>query len=316
MDIFLNFKNKKHEAQYHEDVDPYLSKVWKTLLVFWVAIIPFYPYSEYVIMIDTSEKGAEAVRASITSTVYGLMVVIPFIIYFKKPALRRHQKITRWTLDLFFSLTGGYWAYYYWAYISPKTEPIFNYLLGWCQAFIIVTLLGPVSRWYLKAATYTAIVLRIGIGGILLIGSSPFIVIRVVQMVVIQVMVAYLSERDKRKYFMEKQLLSEETKVYKEIFDLASDGVVIYGLKEGLLFHNWAIGKYRWRQAEQSLQQNFERIQIKGFNKTVEIPSNIVNSNIDLLIYFRKIGARFGHCRQSFGPSELMDIPRAFNKAS
>ena len=276
MDIFLNFKNKNHDAQYHEFIDPYLSKVWKTLFIFWVAIIPFYPYSEYVIMKDTTEKAAEAVRASITITIYFLMITIPFVIYFKKPALRRHQTITRWVLDLFFSLTGGYWAYYYWAYISPKAEPIFNYLLGWLQAFIIVTLLSPISRWYLKAAAYLAIILRIGIGSVLLVGSSPFLSIRIVQMLLIQITVTYLSERDRRKYFMEKQSLYEETKVYKEIFDLASDGVVIYGLKEGLLFHNWNNGKYRWRQAGQGLKQDFEQIQIKGFNKTADIPANIV----------------------------------------
>ena len=275
MDFFLNFKNKKHDAQYHEDIDPYLSKVWKTLLVFWIAILPFYPYSEIVIMQTTTERGPEFIRAMFVSAIYGTMLVIPFIIYFKRPTLRRHQTITRWVLDLFFSLSGGYFAYFFWAYISPKTEPIFNYLLGWLQAFIMVALLSPISRWYLKAAAYLAIILRIGIGACLLVGS-PYLIIKVIQMVLIQIPVTYLSERDRRSYFIEKQSLYEETKVYKEIFDLASDGVVIYGLKEGLLFHNWASGKYRWRQAEQSLQQNFEQIQIKGFNKTADIPANIV----------------------------------------
>ena len=126
-----------------------------------------------------------------------------------------------------------------------------------------------------------------------------------------QVLKTYLNERDRRRFFLEKQALFEETKVHKEIFELASDGVVIWGLQDGLLYHNWSKEKYRWRDSEKTPQQNFEKIIVKNYKKIAELPSSIVklyslNALSKAFYHFVGIRSCFDYIR--FQSLELLDV--------
>lgn len=96
------------------------------------------------------------------------------------------------------------------------------------------------------------------------------------QMVLLEILITYFNEKDRRKYFIEKQQLYEETKVYKEIFDLTSDGVIIYGLQEGTLYRNWSNEKHRWWDIDESIEQNFEKISLKGYKKISQLSADMV----------------------------------------
>ena len=119
-------------------------------------------------------------------------------------------------------------------------------------------------------------ILRIGVSAIQQLHDDPYTITKIVQLSLIQILTTYLSERDRRGYFLEKQALFDETKVHKEIFELASDGVVIWGIQDGMLYHNWSQEKYRWRNSEKTPQQNFEKIIVKKYKKIGELPSSIV----------------------------------------
>lgn len=267
MDLFLNFKNKNYEAKYFEDIDPYLTKVSKTCLIISIVIIPFYPYS--LVVVFQNLKGsltAQIVSSVGASLIFFLMFVGYFAVWKFRPVMKRHQNATRWALDLFFFAVGAFYVYYYWEFSSSNVEPLNSYYTGWFHALKLVTLLSPISRWYFKMIAILAVILRLGISTYLVV-YNPFVMMKLSQLVLLEILSTYLSERDRRRYFIEKQALYDETKVYKEIFDSASDGVVIYGLTEGLLYTNWSSEKHRWRNSEQSIQESLERILIKGYKK-------------------------------------------------
>lgn len=280
MDLLLNFKNKNYDAKYHESFDPYLRKVLKTNFAYMITVLPFFPYSEYVVIKISVDTQAEIIRAAFISVLYAFLIINSIIILKLKPLISRHQKLTRWAFDIFYCVFGAYFAYHFWVYSSNAKDPISNYIVGWMASFMAFLMVGPISRWYLKLATYLVIILRIG-SCAYIIEYSSFILLKVIQIVLMEILVVYLGERDKRKHFIEKQLLFEETTVYKDIFELATDTFAIYGLKEGLLFHNWTTNeKCRWRNSERSLEQNFGNIHITGYKKIAKLPPNIVISTV------------------------------------
>ena len=290
MDIFLNFKNKNYEAQFFDSVDPYLSKIVKSSLIFLVVIVPFYAYTQYLLFQNPTVDLATNIRRCILGfSIYIILGFAVLFIYKKKALLRKHQKATRWSFDVFLLLISGYYAYQYYDFNKDGVDPLTQYMLGWWQCLLAVTLFSPISRWYLKLASFVAIIVRIGVGTYITT-ESELALIKMFQMVILEVLLTYYHEKDRRRYFIEKQALHEETKVYKEIFDLTSDGVIIYSLKDGMIFRNWANDKYRWWQGE-DCRQNFERIVLKGYKQLAPLPANMVNmwsfKHFSNLFFFR-----------------------------
>lgn len=274
MDIFLNFKNKAYETQFFGSIDPYLSKVIKASLISIIVVVPFLPYANYLLF-QGSTLEDNLRRVILGSGIYVLLAIGVLIAYKKREFLRRHQKATRAGYDIFFAMIAGYYAYSFYDFNKKGADPMVNYVMGWFQCLLAVTLFSPISRWYLKLAAFLAIILRCGIGAYQT-SESAFVLLQVLRMILLEVLLTYYHERDRRKYFLEKQALHEETKVFKEIFDLTSDGVVIYGLREGMLFRNWSHDKYRWWQGD-DCKPNFERILLKGYQQMTQLPSNMVN---------------------------------------
>ena len=274
MDIFLNFKNKSYEAHFFDSVDPYLSKIVKASLISIVAAVPFLPYTQYTSFQGATHDATKIVRAIIQPLIYLLLALAVVFIYKKKEMLRRHQKATRMGFDIFFTLIAGWYAYNFFDLNQNNVSSGIHYITGWWHCLLAVTLFSPISRWYLKLAAFLAIILRIGIGSYLLTPGARGI-IHIVRMVILEVLLTYYHEKDRRRYFIEKQALYEETKVFKDIFDLTSDGVILYGLKEGMIFRNWSNDKYRWWQGDEC-RPNFERILLKGYKKMAQLPSAMV----------------------------------------
>lgn len=276
MDYFLNFKNKKYESLYYDSIDPYLAKIIKSNLVILIVVVPFLPYTQSLRFRNPNISTSQSIQRTLTTCIlYCLLALLVLFIIKTRSSLKKHHKITRWSFDLFFNLIAGYYAFQFWENNKDGDDAIFQYFVGWWQSTIAFALLSPLSRWYLKLGAYLTFILRIGVGAYLSTHSTV-ILIRMIQILLLKVLLTYLNERDDRKFFLEKQFLYEETKVYKDIFDLTSDGVIIYGLKEGLLFRNGSHQNYRWWQEDQSLEQNFAQVQLKSYKKTNHMPSNVV----------------------------------------
>ena len=274
MDIFLNFKNKSYEAQFYESIDPYLSKVVKACLISVIVVLPFFPYTQYEVFRNATSDVPRFVRAVVSPSIYALLALSVVFIYKKREFLRRHQKATRMGFDIFFTLVAGWYAYSFFDLNNNDANNRVNYITGWWHCLLAVVLFSPISRWYLKLAAFLSVILRIGIGSYLE-SQSTVGLLQMVRMIMLEVLLTYYHEKDRRKYFIEKQALYEETKVFKDIFDLTSDGVILYGLKEGMIFRNWSNDKYRWWQGDEC-RPNFERILLKGYKKMAQLPSNMV----------------------------------------
>ena len=104
MDLLLNFKNKNNEDKYYESIDSYLSKISKTCLVFIIAIIPFYPYSETFVYKNSKEPKAEIARMTVLAFFYASATISFFVILKMRAKLKEHKKATRWLFDCFFFL--------------------------------------------------------------------------------------------------------------------------------------------------------------------------------------------------------------------
>lgn len=276
MDCFLNFRNKKHEAKYHENIDPYLSNVLTSTLVVVAAGLPFTPYTQYLRFKESTAPMPVIIRRALLGlSLYIVLLAVALIVYKMPQRLKKHQRAIRWVFDIFFNLMAGYLAYMYWDSGTFEKNPVLRYYWGWWNSLMAVALLTPISRWYLKLSAYLILILRIGISSYIT-EQKPSVLINMFQMIILEMLLNYYNERGNRKQFIEKHALYEETKVFREIFDETADGVIIYGLDEGMLFRNWNNEKYRWWQQQFSIQENFESIVLKGFKKATQLPYNIV----------------------------------------
>lgn len=278
MDYFLNFKNKNYEAQYNESIEPYLSKIVRSNLITVVVVVPFLPYlyyMQYKDAIDT-DKG-NIIWSAIGSIIFVFLGVLAICIRKKWEILRKHRNATRWGFDILFNFIAGYHAYQFWNFVDDNGSPTYHYTYGWWHCFLCVTVFNPISRWYLKLSAYLIVILRTGIG-VYLTTHCHLLVIKIIQMVFLEALLTYFSEKDRRKYFIEKQQLYEETKVYKEIFDLTSDEVIIYGLQEGMMFRNCSNETHRWWKTDEDIEQNFKNIILKEYNMVSQLPTAMVKN--------------------------------------
>lgn len=276
MDFFLNFKNKSYEALYYESIDTYLSKIVKSCFTIMIVVAPFIPYQIYLLYHFKVASDSVTLRRSVLgSAIFLYFGVVALFIRMKGPMLKRNRVATRWGFDIMFNLMAIYIAYQFYDFNIDNPVLLSQYMFGWWECLLVVTVFSPISRWYLKLSAYLIVILRVGIG-VYLATHAPGLLLKMFQMVFLEVFLIYFSEKDRRRYFIEKRHLYEETKVYKEIFDLTSDGVIIYGLQEGMLFRNWSNEKHRWWKSDSSVDQNFEKIILKGFKKVSQLPADMV----------------------------------------
>ena len=277
MDHLLKFKNKKYEAYYYGPVEPYLMKIVRACLISVIVVVPFLPYTLYVQWKHGIASVPAFVRRCILAClVYVILAVLVLAIYKYWDFLRKHRKFTRWSLDIFFNLVSGFWSFQFYDFNSDSSDPLNQFIYGWWECFLVISVFSAISRWYLKLTAFLIIIIRIGIGVYISTGSD-LLLIKMFQMIALEILIIYYHEKDRRKFFIEKQHLHEETKAYKEIFDLTSDGVIIYGLQEGTLYRNWSNEKSRWWKTEDNDEQNFEKILLKGYKKVAQLSSDMVN---------------------------------------
>lgn len=276
MDIFLNFKNKEYGRKYTQDIDAYLSLVCRSNIIVALVVLPFFPLTQIKsFQGNTFPTSVNIERTVITVSIYTILLFVAFIIWRFRPWFRKHQELTRWIFDIFYNFVAGCLAYQYWETGLYSTDGFIRYFAGWWNTLTTVALFNSISKWYLKLSAYMIIILRIGISSYLNTGGINIIIV-IVQVCILQILTTYLNERDQRGTFMKMQKLYDETKAFKDIFDETTDGVIIYGMKEGLIFRNWSNEKYQWWQNDQSLEEIFQKIALKGFKKASQIPTNIV----------------------------------------
>lgn len=279
MDCLLTFKNKKYEAYYYESIEPYLMKIIRACIISVIVVVPFLPHTYYLLFkYGTTSLQSSIRRTVLGSFVYVLLTLIVIVIYKNWNFLRRHGKATRWGFDIFFNFVAGFFAFQFYDFNVENADPLNQFIYGWWECFLIIAVFSPISRWYLKLSAFLIVIFRIGIS-VYISTRSELLLTKMFQMAALETLLIYFHEKDRRKFFIEKQHLYEETKVYKEIFDLTSDGVIIYGLKEGTLYRNWSNEKHRWWNIDEGIEQNFEKIILKGCKKVSQFPSDIVKIN-------------------------------------
>lgn len=276
MNIFLSFKNKNYEATYHENIDCYLTNVIQANILVVIIAVPFLPFHQYLnFQNDKIPFSLKIQKLVINTSIYMVLALVALVVWKARAQFKRHTRATRWIFDIFYNIIAGYLAYQFWTSGVSVTDPLARYLSGWNNCLMLAVLLSSISRWYMKLSAYLIVVLRIGISTYM-ITLKPGALVTSIQMVVLLVLVTYTTERDRKKHFIEKQKLDEETKVFREIFDETTEGVIIYGIREGMMFSNWSAQNYPWWNNQLSMEENLGKIILKGFKKRRYLPVKMV----------------------------------------
>lgn len=282
MDIFLGFKNKDYKLKYHQEIDPFLDKVITSNLVVTIAGLPFDAAVQYFRFRDLATP--ILVRRILLSTfTFVFLLAMVFVVKRLRARLRRYVITTTWLIDIFYVILAAYLSYTQWDFMRYEEQPEANYYWGWWSSLVAVALMNPISRWYLKITAFLIFILQMGIASYLSTRDEA-ILVNIFQMVLLQALLVYLTEKDNRRYFIEKQSLYDETKVFRKIFDETADGVIVYGIKEGVLYKNWSNQKHHWWMSEFNVEENLKNIALEGFKKASHHLAKLV---ITIIIFIR-----------------------------
>ena len=288
-------KHKKPAAEYNENIEDYTARIFHTHAILGLAALPFTPYNQYEIM-KQSNFSANSIIHGVGWNLFFLILFIMGICARKfKKRFERHPKISRWCFDIMTTCLAGYLS---WASIEKSEAPgdsQIKFIGGWWISMITLSLLNTISRWYLRTLAYAAIVLNITIKAYAELCQLRLILI-LVEIMIYFLLSNYLSEKDSKKKFMEKQKLYEETQVFKDILDQTTDGILIYGLQEDLIYRNWENNKYKWWKEGQALDENLKQIKIdqkKSSGNLITQPIVIIDLNPSCSYENFNIGIRY-----------------------
>lgn len=256
MNVFLSIKNKKHENKYYESMDHYTAQSLYTQALLGVLALIFIPFVQYE-TIKKSNFNPSAIAYGVSKCVFFLALVITGLsarLFWKR--LQKYHRAARWGLDLLNLLLA---AYLCWTYSKDRLQ---NTLIsGWWNAFIVMTVFISISRWYLKIIAYSSVVAVAFTVQYMEIHATR-ILLTMACILIYFALSTYFLHRYEISRFLEKQKLYEETKTFKQILDLTTDGIMIYSLKEELMYKNWEDQRYSWWNEQESTGQNLRSIKI------------------------------------------------------
>lgn len=281
MNFFLEYKNKQYDSKYHGNLDSYTAHMIFTHMILGIAALPIVPISQFVVLSEITELSTRIANGIKWISFFILLFVLGLLARTFRSKLARYQRKVRWALDLFYTALSAYMVILFWDGITGHAASGTQYLIGWWHCLICYTTLSVISRWYLKAAAFVMIVGRLTIGHYLNTGSM-FSIMVMIEIIAFLLLNAYFYERDEKKRFIEKQKLSEESQIFREILDHATQGIIICDLQGGIQFRNWAHGKYSWWNEESSLTGNFDQIFVEQQRNFTEYHSEIVRSNLPI----------------------------------
>ena len=255
-------KKKKPANTHYESMDDYTARLFHTHTILGMAAIPFTPYTQYETIKEANFSTQSIVLGFVWFGFFWALLFMGIIARRMRKRLERQPKAARWCLDIITMLLSGIliWNMTHKSK-SHDDDTQIRFVTGWWNGLVTLSVLSTISRWYLRALSYAGVVAGITITAFLDTDRIRALFI-LIQIMIYFVLSNFLSERGSRKKFLEKQKLYEETQVFKEILDQTTDGILIYGLQEGLMYRNWENNKYKWWKEDQTIDQNLKKIKM------------------------------------------------------
>ena len=262
MNILLKFKSPKHELNFHENLEPYTSRMIVTHSVLCIAIVPLQPLAQYYLFNSMSSLSGVIKRIALTWVVNIALLIFSILLQRYRERLHKRHHVVRWSLDILYCLVEGYETYFY-SEGSALRSQTQNYFWGWWHALTAIIKINMISRWYLKLVAYLILILTFGIQTYVDQQNKAIIVVTV-QAVVFLVLYTYFQERSDKLRFLEKQTLVEETEALREIMEQTTEAIVICGIDEGVLYKN--SNKFEWWDESLPFEANLSKVLVE--NKT------------------------------------------------
>ena len=260
MSSLFQIKQKNRATGFNENMEDYTAKMFHTHAILGLAAIPFTPYNQYEVIKDNYSTLAVVLGVA-WCLLFWTLLILGTIARRLTKRFEKHPKAARWCLDILTTLLGVFllWTTLQKSKTSDNSQ--IRYVTGWWNSLVTLSVLNTISRWYLRTFAYATIVSSMAIKTYLDTDKiRPLFIL--VEIMVYFVLSNFLSYRDSKKKFLEKQKLYEETRIFKEILDQTTDGILIYGLQEGLMYRNWEQKKYQWWKEDQTIDGNLKQIKI------------------------------------------------------
>ena len=251
----------KPKVEYNENMDDYTARMFHRHAILGLATLPFSPFNHYEAIKEANFSTRSIVYGVLWCSFFWVLLIMGIVARRFTKKFEKHPKIWRWVLDIMTTLLAGFLIWSMTQKSRPNDIPQTKQAIGWWISLIALSVFNTISRWYLRTLAYIAVVATMTINAYLETGKLRMLFL-FIQMTIYYVFSNFLSHRDSKKKFLEKQKLHEETQIFKEILDQTTDGILIYGLQEGLMYRNWEKNKYKWWREDQAIDGNFKEIKI------------------------------------------------------
>lgn len=264
MNVCLGIKNKKHEKIYNDHlIDSHTNPSIHRHVILGISVLPLTTYNQYLSILDRGRTADQIVTSVVWIFLLFLLLVVGLVVMRLNKRLQKRRREVRFCLDIFYTLISGYLA---WVLVKRAQAPDHlevKFGIGWYTCFITVAIIESISRWYLKVLSYLAIICTLYIK-VYVDTRQMSMILAWLQLLIYLTLSTYFSHRDAVKRFIEKQKMYEETQTFRDIFDQTTDGILIYGLKEGEISRNWKNKKqYHWWNEQLSVEENLKAIKVE-----------------------------------------------------
>ena len=255
-------KSRKPAAvAYNENMDDYTARIFHSHAILAVAAIPFSFYIHYDGIREANFAPRSIINGVLWCSFFWVLLIMGIVARRFTKKFEKHPRFWRWALDLMTTSLAGFLIWSVALNVGKSVNPYARYVTGWWSSLMCLSIFSTISRWYLRTMAYTSVVAIVVIYAYIETGKLRVLFI-LFQVLIYFVLSNFLSDRNSKRKFMEKQKLYEETQVFKEILDQTTDGILIYGLKEGLMYRNWETNKYKWWKEGHTLDENLKMIKV------------------------------------------------------
>lgn len=259
MNAFLEFKNKKLEDRFYDKLDSYTSHMIVTHTLLAITALPTGLVNQALkagSFLDHISCGMQWTGFFIVLLLMGLLARS------FRTKLAKYKRISRWALDLFYTCLSAFLLFIGWNAMTQNAPPPVLYLVGWWHCLVCTATLCIISRWYLKAMAFCAVVIRMGLGAYFEY-DRPIFLNLMIGITLFMCLNSYFQERSEKKRFIEKYKFEVETAIFKEILHQTTEGIIISDLEGKIQFKNLSEGKFGWWDENHSFSENLEQIEVE-----------------------------------------------------
>ena len=255
MNIFLSIKNKKHR----DKIAAYMTPSLHNHVILGIAILPMALYMN----VKNWQRANGAIEKILIGVFWWTFLLLLFLGGFLATYLykrfKKHENRVKLCLDIFYTASSGFLAWQMITRAPRYTNSELGFKSGWLASVICVAVFEVISRLYLKLIANLILICCLFIKIYFDTHDLP-VVFNIVQTGLFYCLSIYFTHRDTIKRFLEKQKIHEETEIFKEVLDQTTEGILIYGLKEGEMYRNWKSKKKNWWNEQLSVTENFKAI--------------------------------------------------------